>query len=84
METLANMNVRLQNVEKGIQNRDVENNEEEDEVFDGMNSSIGGKGSRGYGRGSRRKVRENPSYDRNRGYNDGVDRNLGSIKLKIP
>ena len=49
-----------------------------------MDSGIGGRGSRDYGRGSRGRMRENQSYKRNRGYNDGVDRNLGSIKLKIP
>ena len=39
-------------------------NEEEDEVFDGVDSGVGGRGSRGYGRG-RGRVRENSSYDGN-------------------
>ena len=43
----------------------------------------GGREGRGLGRG-RGRVQENPLYGRNQGNDDFVDRNLGSIKHKIP
>ena len=43
----------------------------------------GGRGGRGLGRG-RGRLHDNPFNGRNHGNNDFEDRNLGSIKYKIP
>ena len=57
---------------------------DDDDVIVGMGVPRGGgRGGRGLGRG-RGRVQENPLYGRNQGNDDFVDRNLGSIKHKIP
>ena len=57
---------------------------DEDDAIVGMGVPRGGgRGGRGLGRG-RGRIQENPLYGRNRGNDKFIDRNLGSIKHKIP
>ena len=57
---------------------------DDDDVIVGMGVPRGGgRGGWGLGRG-RGRMQENPLYKRNWGNDEFIDRNLGSIKLKIP
>ena len=67
-----------------MEDEDIDYNEDDDDALAGIGVPRGGgRKDRGLGRG-RGRMQENPFYSRDRGNDNFVDRNLGSIKLKIP
>ena len=85
MERLNRMDARLGAVERETplnHNEEDEDNEHENEAYAAVEVPRGG-GRQGRGRG-RGRFQPVPYNGRNRGNEDGVDRNLGNIKHKIP